>query len=130
MGLLLLEYLFVLIFLAVLTRTPSAERSFNLTPFWSYEAVRNGRTDLLVQNIANVGAFVPVGLLLGCVLGKDRWGKVLLVGGGFSVLIETLQFVLRRGFTEFDDVWHNVVGCAVGLGVYMGVEFLIKKISM
>lgn len=31
-------------------------------------------------------------------------------------MIETLQFVLKRGFTEVDDVWHNVVGCVIGWG--------------
>ena len=34
----------------------------------------------------------------------------MLIGGAFSLLIETLQFLLRRGFAEFDDVWHNGVG--------------------
>ena len=48
--------------------------------------------------------------------GKVKWWKVALIGGGFSVMIETLQFVLKRGFTEVDDVWHNVVGCVIGWG--------------
>lgn len=117
-GLLLLEYLFLLIVLSILTRQPQAARSFNFTPFWSYRAIHEGRIDLLTQNIANVGAFIPIGLLLGCALGKVKWWQVLLTGGGLSVLIETLQFVLKRGFTEFDDVWHNVVGCMIGWGVY------------
>ena len=110
-GLLLLEYLFLLIVLSVLTRQPQAARSFNFTPFWSYRAINEGRIDLLTQNIANVGAFIPIGFLLGCAFGKVKWWQALLAGGGFSLLIETLQFVLKRGFTEVDDVWHNVVGC-------------------
>ena len=51
--------------------------------------------------------------------GKVKWWKVALIGGGFSVMIETLQFVLRRGFTEFDDVFHNVVGAVTGYWVYV-----------
>lgn len=56
-------------------------------------------------------AFIPIGLLLGISFPDIKWWKVLLIGGAFSLLIETLQFFLRRGFAEVDDVWHNVVGC-------------------
>ena len=44
-------------------------------------------------------------------------------------MIEVLQFVFKRGFAEFDDVFHNVVGCAIGFGVYVGIVYLIKRIS-
>ena len=35
-----------------------------------------------------------------------------------SATIETLQFFLKRGFAEVDDVMHNMVGCVIGYGVY------------
>ena len=78
--------------------------------------------------IANVLAFVPIGLLLGCAFGRMKWWKVLLIGGGFSLLIETLQFILKRGFAEVDDVMHNVVGCLLGYGVYIGIAYLSQSI--
>ena len=62
--------------------------------------------------------------------GKVKWWKVALIGGGFSVMIETLQFVLKRGFTEVDDVWHNVVGCVIGWGGcfwFVNMEEVKKK---
>ena len=62
--------------------------------------------------------------VLGCAFGRMKGWKVLLIGGGFSVLIETLQFVLKRGFAEFDDVFHNVLGCLIGFGVYVGVRLV------
>ena len=123
-GLLLLEYMSLLLLLAVLTRKVQANHAFNFTPFWSYQAYREGVKFLLTQNIANVLAFVPIGLLLGCAFGRMKWWKVLLIGGGFSVLIETLQFFLKRGFAEFDDVFHNVLGCMIGYGVYVGGRWL------
>ena len=80
--------------------------------------------------IMNVVAFIPVGLLLGCAFGKRmKWWKVVLVGLAFSLLIETLQFVLKRGFAEVDDVMHNVVGCLMGYGVYVGIAYLIRKFT-
>lgn len=129
-GLMLLEYLFLLLLLAVLLRKVQDYREYSLTPFWSYRAIRDGVKFLSTQNFANVLAFVPIGLLLGCAFGRMKWWKVLLIGGGFSVLIETLQFFLKRGFAEFDDVFHNVVGCLIGYGVYMSVACLVKKLRI
>ena len=74
-------------------------------------------------------AFIPIGLLLGISFPGMKWWTVLLTGGAFSLLIETLQFFLRRGFAEFDDVGHNVVGCMVGYAVYTGVGWLLKRVN-
>ena len=82
-----------------------------------------------IWDVANVLAFVPIGLLLGCAFGRMKGLKMLLIGGGFSVLIETLQFFLKRGFAEFDDVFHNVLGCVIGYGVYALVAYWVKAIS-
>ena len=66
----------------------------------------------------NVLAFIPIGLLLGTFKGM-KWWHVLLIGLCFSLLIELLQLVLKRGLTEFDDGVHNVVGCMMG---FVGVR--------
>ena len=129
-GLLLVEYTVLLLALAVLTRKVHPSRPFDLTPFWSYrEVLRSGKDALLTQNIANVLAFVPIGLLLGCAFGRMKWWKALAIGGGFSLLIEVLQFAFKRGFAEFDDVFHNVIGCAIGFGVYLVVGWMVRQIS-
>ena len=129
-GLLLGEYMVLLLALAVLTRKVHPARAFDFTPFWSYrEVLRSGKDALLTQNIANVLAFVPIGLLLGCAFGRMKWWKALAIGGGFSLLIEVLQFAFMRGFAEFDDVFHNVLGCAIGFGTYLGIAYLIQRLS-
>ena len=127
--LLLFEYLVLLIVLAVLTRKVEMERMYNFTPFWTYRAIKEGDY-LSKQAIMNVLAFIPVGFLLGCVSGRMKWWKALLIGGGFSILIEILQFVFRRGFAEFDDVFHNTLGCAIGIGVFVGVTWLVKRFRL
>ena len=130
-GLLLVEYMVLLLALAVLTRSKvHPVRAFDFSPFWSYrEVLRSGKDALLTQDIANVLAFVPIGLLLGCAFGRMKWWKVLLIGGGFSVLIEALQFFLKRGFAEFDDVFHNVLGCLIGYGAYVGICALVRWVK-
>lgn len=55
--------------------------------------------------------------------------KVLLVGAGLSVTIETLQFVMLRGFSEIDDVMHNTLGCLLGYGLYIIMKKGYGKIS-
>ena len=125
-GLALLEYLFLLILLAVLLRKVQDFREYRLIPFVSYRSLGDVTGRFSAQVIANVLAFVPVGLLLGCAFGRMKWWKVILVGGGFSVLIELLQFFFKRGFAEFDDVLHNVVGCLVGWGVYVGICGVVR----
>ena len=128
-GLLLVEYMVLLLALAVLTRKVQPAQAFDFSPFWSYrEVLRSGKDALLTQNIANVLAFVPIGLLLGCAFGRMKWWKALAIGGGFSLLIEVLQFAFKRGFSEFDDVFHNVLGCAIGFGVYLLVAWLVMRI--
>ena len=126
-GLLLVEYMVLLLALAVLTRKVHPSRTFDFTPFWSYRVILQGGKDaLLTQNIENVGAFVPIGLLLGCAFGRMKWWKALAIGGGFSILIEVLQFVYLRGFAEFDDVFHNVIGCVIGYWIYIAFDSFIR----
>ena len=127
--LMLLEYLVLLIILSVGARTVQAERAFDFTPFWSYRAILAGKTVLLTQAIMNVVAFIPIGLLLGCSFDRMKWWKVVVIGGAFSLLIETLQFVLKRGFAEVDDVWHNVVGCMIGYMLYVGIVYLVDQMK-
>lgn len=77
----------------------------------------------------NVVAFIPIGILLGISFPNIRWWKVLLISGAFSILIEILQFFFKREFAEFDDVFHNVLGCMVGYGVYVGIAYLVKRMK-
>jgi len=123
-GWLLVEYLFLLLYLTVFAWSTQAEWTYNLSPFWSYQAIREGRDDILVQVIMNVLAFIPIGLLLGTFKGM-KWWHVLLIGLCFSMLIELLQLVLKRGLTEIDDVVHNVVGGMMGYWAIVGCRKVV-----
>ena len=123
-GLALVEYLCLLVLLAVLLRKVQDFHECGLILFASYRPVLDGTRPVSAQVVANVLAFVPVGLLLGCAFGRIKWWKVLLIGGGISLVIEVLQFVFKRGYAEFDDVFHNALGCLIGYGVYLGIAWL------
>lgn len=120
-GWLLVEYLFLLLYLAVFVRGAQAEWTYKLTPFWSYRAIGEGRKVVLVQVIMNILAFIPIGFLLGSFKGM-KWWQALLIGLCFSLLIELLQLVLKRGLAEIDDVVNNGVGCMIGYWVSVGAR--------
>ena len=123
----LLEYITMIYCSTVFCRTVIDDEKYDrtqLTPFWSYN-----RPELFVENVINVVMFVPIGFMLGCTCRNIKWWQALLIGVGISVSIEVLQFVTGKGFSEFDDVMHNTLGCMIGFGLYLGLTFLIKRVS-
>lgn len=113
--LLAIEYIVLIYCATVIFRAYSETAGHDFSPFWSYRAIENGKNDLQTENIMNVIVFVPVGVLLCCVSRRFKWWMVLLIGLGLSLSIESLQFVLKRGFSEVDDVIHNTLGCLIGV---------------
>jgi len=54
-----------------------------------------------------------------------KW-KGVFVAAGLSLGIEILQLVTSRGLCELDDVFHNVIGAVIGVGVVMIGRKLFK----
>lgn len=131
--LLLIEYTLLLFCSTVIFRIAGEARRYDFHPFWSYRAIEEGRVELIPENIMNVVVFVPVGLLLSCVSQRLRWWIVLLIGFGISVSIEALQYFFHKGFSEFDDVFHNTLGCVIGImivAIIKGLWLLQKRYLM
>ena len=121
--LLLVEYVFLLFCSTVIFRTPGETRQYDFHPFWSYD-----RPELLIENIMNVIVFIPVGMILGSLLRvKGSWLVALLIGCSISVTIEALQFWFMKGFSEFDDVMHNTLGCLIGWLMVKGSRFMVRR---
>ena len=102
-------YAFLILAETVLIRKPFQGEHIKLGLFWSWRAwnVQRG------QIIANVIMFIPAGVLTSCL-----WnGKGILTATGLSVGIEILQLITARGLCEFDDVFHNMIGALIGVGI-------------
>jgi hypothetical protein len=114
---LLIGYAFLVLAETVLIRKPFVGQHFQPELFWSWRAwnVQRG------QIYTNVIMFVPVGVLAGTLW---KW-RGLWFAVGLSVFIEILQLVTSRGLCEFDDVFHNMIGAVIGVGLIV----LIHKIS-
>ena len=114
--------IFVLLALneVVFSRPATDAYQLNFQPFWSYEAIMNGRKDLIKEHYLNVAVFIPLGIMLWVVLRKKKLWRTLAFGCVVSLVIEVMQLTLKRGLCEFDDVMHNTLGCMIGYGVMKG----------
>jgi glycopeptide antibiotics resistance protein len=131
MLLLLLVCVLLILGTSVVFRNSVAESHISLIPLSSY--FDYGKNTYLMEksaiNILNVVMFIPVGLLLGFGLKYISYKKILFAGIGLSVAIELLQFILKRGLCETDDVIHNTVGCIIGFAIYKTIIRLIKNVQ-
>lgn len=126
---LLAEYCFLVLCSTVIYRTTTADYNLELDPFWSYAAIcAGGHDELIEENLLNVALGVPVGFLLSFIVTKRSWRKAVLVGFFFSSMIELSQLVFKSGLCEFDDVFHNTLGCLLGFGVGVLMVVGIEKI--
>ena len=70
----------------------------------------------------NALLFVPLGYLVPSVsVHCDRWWKVVLIGFGFSLLVEIVQLITRLGWFDASDLLHNTLGTLIGWIIYKKV---------
>lgn len=128
---LLVIYATIVICTTVMFRSGGYEREIIIIPFWSYRAYMEGHPRILVENIMNVLAFIPIGILLAIAVNRPKWWKAAIVGCIFSVVIEFMQYYFDRGQCEIDDVIHNTLGCLIGYWIfslfYKGYEKISKR---
>jgi hypothetical protein len=110
-GGLLTAYAFLILTETMFIRKAFAGEHLRLELFWSWKQWNIQKNQILT----NVIMFIPVGVIAGWLW---RW-KGLWVAAGMSLLIELLQLVSGRGLCEADDVIHNCLGAAVGIGIVM-----------
>lgn len=115
---LLIGYAFLILAETVLIRKPFSGQHFNPELFWSWRQWKIQKNQILT----NVAMFIPIGVLAGWLW---KW-KGLRFAVGLSVGIEILQLVSGRGLCEIDDVVHNCVGAAAGIGIVMMARRLMS----
>ena len=123
--LLLIVYVVYIIYKTILFRTSGTDHQIELTPFWSYSQF--SEYGVRSQIYMNIFLFIPFGFLLSWVK-KWSMAKVVLTGCLFSIPIEATQYIFCLGLCEFDDVFHNTLGTAIGYWYWRGLEFITEKI--
>ena len=120
-GGLLAGYMFLVLAETVFIRKPFSGQHFQSQLFWSWKAWTVQKNQVLT----NIIMFIPVGLLTGLIW---KW-KGLLVAAGLSMGIEVLQLISQRGLCEFDDMIHNTVGAAIGVGIVMIIKMMLGALD-
>lgn len=119
--------LFLVVCSTVVFRDENIETQYNLLPFWTYSPMLEGNIVFIKESLMNLLLGFPIGVLVSVIINKKQWWKVLLFGLFISFSIEVLQFVYKRGCSEFDDMFHNTVGCLMGYGAYCVVARYVRK---
>ena len=103
--------------------TPLSYRPFHSLPS-IFKELQRGR---IGNSLGNVILFIPVGVLLPVVSGWKKIWKNLVMGVGFSLMIEVIQLITSRGCFDLDDVLLNGLGTVVGFGICLVVGKLFTK---
>lgn len=117
---LLSHYVTLVICSAVFFRESVSDRHYNYQPFWSYLS-----SEHMDQNIWNIAMFIPIGFLIGYIYKYIKLWEVTLICCSLSIFIELSQFILKRGFSEFDDIMHNTAGAIIGFCILNCIIYFI-----
>lgn len=107
---------------------PDRGYAYNLSPFKEirrfiiyYETLG---IKAVVMNLAgNVAAFMPFGFFMPVVSRRSRGPvRIILLGFGFSLMLETIQLVFKVGSFDVDDLMLNTLGAAAGFFCYRKVQ--------
>ena len=136
-AVLLIVYALGMVWLMILDRPPMAVPGINLVPFRTVkefaELLSDGgqyylRRIAVVNLLGNVGMFLPLGFLPAMVFPRLRhWGRILITAAAVIILAETVQYVTLRGSADIDDLILNLVGTAVGFGIFQILEKIYNK---
>lgn len=127
------------LFFAEATGRTFADRTYqyNLIPFHEIRRFLIYRRQLgfaaVALNLAgNVLAFVPFGMLLPLLVKWARpFGKTLVLGFEFSLLVEILQLFSKVGSFDVDDIILNTLGVMIGYVLFWLMRILhLNKTEM
>jgi hypothetical protein len=97
-----------------------------------FKAWREAWNNYSVKNIANVllnvAMFAPLGFLFPLLWKPCRkWYVAIPSGFGFSLAIELIQLLTRRGVCDVDDLFCNTLGAAIGYFLIMAALTIVEK---
>ena len=124
------------LYFTMLSRTPGSGTLLDLRPFKSYfelagkisvdfkndigfMALFLDGTNSLDRLILNILLYYPLGYLLPILFPKIKPKHVILIGCLCSIATEAIQYILKMGWCEIDDVIHNTLGTVIGVGIWL-----------
>lgn len=123
---LFLCYLVIISGATMLSRGSGWENSEIIPLFYSYREAWNSFSVIAWRNIIlNIILFIPFGFLLPIGIQRfRRFWKIYLAGLCFTILIEGMQLILKKGIFEMDDIFNNLLGTMIGYGCFAIVKWI------
>ena len=130
-------YLVIYFHLTFTYRHPAKTPQMKLTPFWSYREafqlnpLKIRRLGVAREILLNILLTIPEGLLQPILYHKTGhpWRWTLLTVLVLTVTTETVQYFTRLGLCELDDVFNNLLGGLLGMGILAAGSHIGKKIA-
>ena len=123
-------YTSLIFYYTLISRVVNDEIGYDFRPLWSYVEISQGKLIYVVENMMNVLLFMPFGFLCGINIGRNKWRFVILYSFLLSLSVEILQYIMKRGFSEVDDIIHNTLGGILGYGFYQICSSWLKRIKL
>lgn len=118
---LFLSYIVIIVQMSILFRPFGTIKQIDLVPFNMPGGVRY----IVLYVLANMIAFLPVGILAPMIWNKMRnIKKVVLIGFFMSLFIEVSQLALQCGVFQTEDLIANALGAGIGYYIY---KKIVKK---
>lgn len=118
-------YLMLVLTSTVFSRHGRDSYMYLLIPFHTFASMAQGDQGVMIQCGCNVLMFIPVGMMTHYLLRRPP--EAIAFGIGCSLLIELLQLVMKKGYFEFDDIFYNTIGVAVGWLLFALIRRLWRK---
>jgi len=124
----LVFYICFVLTITLIEREVTADPTYNYSLFWTYRAIADGKTDLIMEIVWNIVLFIPIGILLNYLIPIKYFWVSIISCLSFSAGIELLQLILHRGLFEFDDMIHNTLGAILGIVVFAIFSLALKRV--
>lgn len=117
--LLMILYLGVLAYVTVFSREKGSQAEI-LLGFYVAKAMKEHSLAALKHPLLNVALFIPIGFLFTAVYPRklNKASLVIPFGLMLSVVIETIQLLLKMGQCDLEDMIANALGAFLGMLVY------------
>ncbi|MBQ6837143.1 MAG: VanZ family protein, partial [Clostridia bacterium] len=124
-------YIIVVLGATLMMRASFYEGRKIMPLFYSYREAWVDFSAVMWRNIIlNILMFLPFGFLLPlCHRLFDSFWKTSAATFVFTSLIETVQYFLKLGIFEPDDLLNNTIGAMIGFGIYTLIFFKKRPIK-
>ncbi|MEH7414978.1 VanZ family protein [Neobacillus drentensis] len=101
----------------------------NYVPFNTIGGFLSGDGNFLIAfyNLtANILLFIPYGVTALMISRRLSWRQLVLIPAVSIILIETMQYLSKRGSMDIDDFILNMLGVWIGYGLSPNIQKVIK----